>query len=243
MVWIALILIFGAAAALGSPTRQLLWSSCAAAAVVLLAPARVRQALRYVAVLYHEAGHVLAALVTGGRAHGLVVYRRGGGVAASSGGWRPAVCMAGYLLPMFLGAMLVCWGQLPIGGARMAALAVAHLLLLILARSVLTVLLCVGGAALFGVLAWNVLPDLPARLVLLVFGEGLILEGLVAIRTLIRVSFAAPGKLGSDADVLAREARMLRHPGLWALLIALVAMAVLIGVCFLFALHDRPGGP
>lgn len=236
MVWVILALT-AAAGLLGPPTRELLWVCCAAAALVLLAPAPIRKGLRYVAMLYHEAGHALAALITGGKAYALVVHRRGGAMMTHSGGWRPAVCMAGYLLPMCFGALLVCWGRMPIDTSRMAILAVGHLLLLLLARGMLTVLLCLGGAALFALLTWKPLPELLSRLVLIVFGKGLILEGLLAIKTLIRMSFSAPGRQGTDADLLARQARTLRHPGIWALGIAFAAVVLVTAVGVLFALH------
>ncbi len=62
--------------------------------------------LRLFVTYVHEAGHSLAALLTGGQVHGFLVSPDGSGLATTAGGTRAIVIAAGYLGAAFFGAAL-----------------------------------------------------------------------------------------------------------------------------------------
>jgi len=59
----------------------------------------------------HEMGHALAALLTGGRVHSILIYPDTSGVTWSSGGIRWIVASAGYLGSTFFGFVLLIAAQ------------------------------------------------------------------------------------------------------------------------------------
>ena len=66
---------------------------------------------RLLLTIVHELGHGLAALLTGGRFIGFVVYPNGAGLATTAGGWRLVVIPAGYLGTALFGAALILLGR------------------------------------------------------------------------------------------------------------------------------------
>ncbi|MGB1288229.1 MAG: M50 family metallopeptidase [Aggregatilineales bacterium] len=62
--------------------------------------------LRLFVTYVHEAGHSLAALLTGGEVIGFLVSPNGSGVATTAGGSRALILPAGYLGAAFFGSML-----------------------------------------------------------------------------------------------------------------------------------------
>lgn len=62
--------------------------------------------LRLFVTFIHEAGHSLAALLTGGRVLGFIVSPNGSGLATTAGGWRWIVIPAGYLGAAIFGSLL-----------------------------------------------------------------------------------------------------------------------------------------
>jgi len=62
--------------------------------------------LRLFVTFVHEAGHGLAALVTGGAIGRLEVYSNGSGIATTMGGTRALILPAGYLGAALFGAVL-----------------------------------------------------------------------------------------------------------------------------------------
>lgn len=71
---------------------------------VLLRPARIY------AVMLHEYGHALAAILTGGEVLHIRIFTSEGGDCVSRGGVRWIITSAGYLGNLFLGAILLQWG-------------------------------------------------------------------------------------------------------------------------------------
>lgn len=63
--------------------------------------------LRMLVVLFHEMSHGMAALLTGGHVHRIVLDLGEGGFAETSGGWRWLILPAGYLGSMLWGAFLL----------------------------------------------------------------------------------------------------------------------------------------
>ncbi len=62
--------------------------------------------LRLFVTFVHEAGHSLAALITGGEVQGFTVYANGSGVATTAGGNRALILPAGYLGAALFGSLL-----------------------------------------------------------------------------------------------------------------------------------------
>ncbi|KAL7493019.1 hypothetical protein ACHAWT_003543 [Skeletonema menzelii] len=82
----------------------------------------VMKPMKLVAVFVHEFGHATACWLTGGKVHGIEVYKNEGGVSKYTGGWRWFVIPAGYLGGAFWGAVFVTFS-----GDRWASLAIAIL--------------------------------------------------------------------------------------------------------------------
>jgi hypothetical protein len=76
-------------------------------------PAGPLYPLRLLVTMYHEAGHALAALATGGDVSQFVVRPDASGVVFSRGGYRPLVISAGYVGTALLGALLVVFARTP----------------------------------------------------------------------------------------------------------------------------------
>lgn len=63
--------------------------------------------LRILVVVFHEGGHALAALLTGGSVEGIGLSLDEGGVTYTRGGWRFAVMNGGYLGSLLTGVILL----------------------------------------------------------------------------------------------------------------------------------------
>lgn len=91
-------------------TRALAVSVIALAVVVVAwntpALAPLLYPFRLFVTYVHEAGHALAAKLTGGDVLGFVVYSNGSGVATTAGGSRALILMSGYVGAAFFGALL-----------------------------------------------------------------------------------------------------------------------------------------
>lgn len=177
----------------------------------------------------HEAGHGLAALLTGGRFLGFEVFPNGSGQATTAGGWRALILPAGYLGAALFGALLFYLTN-RFHHARLMAALIGLLLLafaLLFARGAGTALL-VGlafGAALL-LLAWKASPDVN-RLILNVLA---ILTGLNAVLDLwgiIGNSGASLGLVRNDAAAFAAEFTPLLPAWLWAIVWAAAAVLIL----------------
>ena len=59
--------------------------------------------------LFHELGHGIGAVLTGGSIREIQINYDGGGLCKSTGGWRFVTLPAGYLGNMLVGGMLMCW--------------------------------------------------------------------------------------------------------------------------------------
>lgn len=62
--------------------------------------------LRLFVTFIHEAGHIIAAVLTGGEPRGFIVYANGAGVAYTAGGIRAVILPAGYIGTALFGAAL-----------------------------------------------------------------------------------------------------------------------------------------
>jgi hypothetical protein len=175
----------------------------------------------------HEAGHAVAAVVSGGRVIEFTVFGNGTGIATTAGGNRLLILPAGYLGAALFGAVLFYLvNSVPF--PRKISLAVGTLMI------VVALYLGASGIALFtGVLGGLGLLYLSLRgsihLNTLVLNLLAVLTGLNAVLDLVFLvqnSHAALGPVRNDAAAMAELT-----PGIpavvWALIWALIAVFML----------------
>lgn len=176
-------------------------------------PGEVLIALNRLKTFFHEAGHGLAALATGGEVVELVVRPGGGGWLRHVGGWGPLVAASGYLGSAAAGAGILALNASP--RARRASLIGTGAFMIVVGLAfggdLFTQLLAVGpGLALIWV-GRSVWPEVQFH-VLTLLGLAIALDSVQALLHLTWVhlglaSFVAPSGLGhalSDAEQLAR---------------------------------------
>ncbi|NWG17128.1 MAG: M50 family metallopeptidase [Chloroflexi bacterium] len=177
----------------------------------------------------HEAGHGLAALLTGGRFIGFEIYGNGAGQAITAGGSRAIILPAGYLGAALFGAALFYLTNrlrhtraISVGlGALLIALSVLFGL-----RSVTALLVGIAfGAVLIG-LGYKANRALNA----LVLNVLAILTGLNAVMDVVFLvgnSSASMGSLRNDAAAFSAEVFPLVPAAVWALVWVVLAAALL----------------
>lgn len=177
----------------------------------------------------HEAGHGTMALLTGGRFLGFEIFANGAGQALTAGGSRLLILPAGYLGAALFGAVLFYLTN-TVRYSRSIAIALGIVLLIfsvIFGRFSITAL--VVGVAFSGVLlviGWKANRDIN----ILVLNMLAILTGLNAVLDLFFLvgnSGAALGDVRNDAAAFSAEVFPLIPGAVWALLWALLAVAIL----------------
>jgi hypothetical protein len=202
--------------------------------------------VRLFVTFVHEAGHGLAAVLTGGQIHGLEVFPSGAGIATTSGGLRWVILPAGYLGAALFGALLfVAANRLHhprvIAGALAAAvgfIAVAYTGFFSTAF-----LVGLGMAAALGVLAWRAHDDL-ILIVLNWLAVVCALNAVFDLFSLIGNSDAGLGGVRNDAAAFSALYAPFIPAAVWALLwaaIALVLMAWAVWVGVVAPHRRRPG--
>lgn len=189
---------------------------------ILLVPFRV------LTVFVHEAGHALAAILSGGRVIAIAIHADGSGLAVTQGGSALLIVSAGYL-----GSML--WGVIALGAAERLERPDRLVLLLALALAAVAILwvrpitgfgfgFCLVTA---GLLAWAVREGHPAlhRAMLRLVG---LTSCLYALADLRREVFATR-PAGSDASLMAE----LTGLPAWFWGIAWLGLALAIAAAFL----------
>lgn len=174
------------------------------AAVLLIAIQVTWKPVRMISTIAHEAGHALAALVSGRRLSGIRLHADTSGLTLSRG--RPRgpgmvlTLMGGYPAPTLLGvgaAVLLGFGY---SAGMLWLLVAASVVMLLLIRNLygLLVLLLAGGTLV--VVSWFAPPVVLSAVA--VFVVWLLL--LSAPRPLVELARRRTGRGGSDVDQLAR---------------------------------------
>lgn len=180
----------------------------------------------------HEAGHGLAAEITGGDVVGFIVYGNGAGVATTTGGFRWLILPAGYIGTALFGAILFYVANM-YARARHIAVAVA---LALIAFSVAyarpdeagnptALLIGIGFGIVLLLAAWK----LHELLVLLCLNVLAMLTGLNAVLDLKSVfenSGASLGQVRNDAAAFSAEIIGL-PASVWALVWSVIAVTLL----------------
>lgn len=181
----------------------------------------------------HEAGHALAAKLSGGEVIGFVVHGNGSGVATTAGGSRALILPAGYVGAALFGALLFYAANMWHRSRQIAVVLGVGLIVfsLMYARpddvghpTALVVGVGFGAALLLA--AWK----LPAAFVLLGLNILAMLTGLNAVLDLKGVfenSGASLGRVRNDAAAFASEIVPLVPPAVVALIWATIAVALL----------------
>lgn len=126
-------------------------------AVVLGWQTPVALPVRLLTVVFHELGHAVACVATGGSVHAIVVHPDGSGLALTQGGAYIAVLNGGYLGSMMCGLLLLRILKVQGGGHLAAALLGSALVLVALTWLPLSALgyslVMLGGVCLLGLAA------------------------------------------------------------------------------------------
>lgn len=195
----------------------------------------------------HEAGHAIAAKLSGGDVIGFVVFPNGSGVASTAGGSRALILTAGYVGAALFGALLFYLANMLPRTRVLAAVLGVGLILFTLAyarpdNSGAPTALFVGlgfGMALL-LAAWK----LSAHLMLLVLDVIAMLTGLNAVLDLKGVfenSGATLGAVRNDAAAFSAQVIGL-PPSLIALIWAIIAVS-LLGLSVYLSVYKPLRGP
>jgi hypothetical protein len=187
----------------------------------------------------HEAGHGLAAILTGGRLLGFVVSPDGSGVATTVGGWRWLILPAGYLGAATFGALLFfVANRFPHSRYLSGGLGVLLILFTVLFGLSSFTAILVGG--LFGALLLVMAKYANHTINLIVLNVLAILTGLNAVLDLwylTQFSDIGAGRVRNDAAAFAYEVVPLTPAWLWAGLWALIAVAMLGAAVWFSVVH------
>lgn len=180
--------------------------------------------LKLLVTFFHELGHALACVLTGGRIMGITLDPSGAGLCRTQGGIRLLIVPAGYLGSMAAGCLLLLTA-FRTHLDRFVTLALGLALLLVAGlyvRTPFALAFCVlmGGFFLFA--AWK-LKEGFNELILAFIGVTSCLEALFDIRTLFQLG----GSARTDAVVFSQMVPL--PPIVWAGLWGLFSLAVLWG--------------
>jgi hypothetical protein len=183
----------------------------------------------------HEAGHGLAALITGGRFHGFEVYSNGAGQAITSGGSRALILPAGYLGAALFGAVLFYLvNTLPYPRTISRILGVALVGFSLLFSRLISAQFVISIAPFVGLFSGIALFLLGARanrdvniLVLNILAMLTALNAVMDLVQLVQYSGISLGQLRNDAAAFSAEITPGIPPAIWALLWALAAVLML----------------
>lgn len=183
----------------------------------------------------HEAGHGLAALITGGQFHGFEVYSNGAGQAITAGGSRALILPAGYLGAALFGAILFyIVNTLPYPRTISRVLGVALIGFSLLFSRFISAEFIVSIAPFVGLLSGLALFLLGARanrdvniLVLNILAMLTALNAVMDLVQLVQNSHITLGAMRNDAAAFAAEFTPGIPPALWALVWALAAVVIL----------------
>lgn len=194
----------------------------------------------------HEAGHSIAALVTGGRVIGFSVAPDGSGLARTAGGSRALILPAGYLGAALFGSVLFyIVNTIPRPRGISALLGVGLVIFTLMFASPdssgLPVALFVGllfGAGLI-VLAWKARQEwnlLVLNVLAIMTALNAVLDVVVLIRNSnITIPTVSGGVIYNDAAAFSNEIAPFIPPAVWAVIWAGIALTML-GISVYFSI-------
>ncbi|MFN8448139.1 MAG: M50 family metallopeptidase [Anaerolineae bacterium] len=185
--------------------------------------------VRLFVTFVHEAGHGLAAILTGGHFENFRVDPNTAGVALTSGGARWLVLPAGYLGAALFGALLFyITNTVPYPRTISLILAILVAVITVLFTDLLSTAFLVGlGSALVLLALWRY-ADRSVNL--LVLDALAILTGLNVVLDLVALishSNAAMGEVLNDAAAFSRDVAPILPPVVWAVVWTIIAVLML----------------
>ncbi|MFZ4814433.1 MAG: M50 family metallopeptidase [Phototrophicaceae bacterium] len=218
--------------------RQSAWTAALAAVLVLLLwniPLLdgVVYPLRLFVTFIHEAGHGLAALLTGGEFIRFEIMANGAGLATTRGGLRAVILPAGYIGAALFGTVLFYINnRVPYPRVVAAGVAGALALLSLIYGETSRVALLIGGISAGVLLLLALLANRPTlgvvmNLLALMTALNAVLDLFTLTRTTQTVT--ADGRVLNDAAAFALEVMPGSSPAVWAWLWAM-GSAGLLGI-------------
>jgi hypothetical protein len=196
--------------------------------------------LRLFVTFVHEAGHGLAALVTGGSIGRLVVNPNTSGIATTMGGTRAIILPAGYLGAALFGAALFYLANTFFFSRTLSfVLGVMVAIIAFLYTEIGSTAWIVGIGFALGLIliAWKG----GRNFNLLILNFLAVITGLNAVMDLVGVfnySNATVGDVINDAAAFSREVAPFLPPAIWALIWAILAVLIL-GASVYYSLIKR----
>jgi Peptidase M50B-like len=186
--------------------------------------------LRVLTVFFHEASHVLAALVTGGAAESLTLTSDEGGLAHLRGGNAFLIFTAGYIGSLLIGVALFLTAlRTHLDRAAVAALGLCTLIIAALyVRDSFPVLFCTVTGSVMLLMAW-LCPRVVNDLLLRVVG----LTSMLYVPADVISDTITRSHLHSDAHMLAEQVggTTVLWGGLWLLIsLAVIALTLRYGL-------------
>lgn len=195
--------------------------------------------IRLFVTFVHEAGHGIAALITGGHFENFRVDPSGAGVALTSGGWRWLILPAGYLGAALFGALLFYLANtVPFPRTISLVLALLVAVITLLFTSILSTAWLVGLAfALILLALWRYADRSVNLFVLDVLAMLTGLNAVLDLTGLIGNINASIGVIQNDAAAFSRDVAPILPGVVWAVLWAVIAV-IMLGAAVYFS-HIR----
>ena len=195
--------------------------------------------VRLFVTFVHEAGHALAALLSGGQVLGFNVSPDGSGLAVTSGGSKSLILPAGYLGAALFGALLFLVSSRAPRASRMIAVAlgVGFIVLSLLyarpdaAGNITALVVGVGYGVAMALLGWFA----PQAINVFLLNTLAILTGLNAVFDLVHLVFNSGignENVVNDAAAFSRDIAPLLPPSIVALLWAAIAVGMMGGAMY-----------
>lgn len=186
--------------------------------------------IRLFVTLVHEAGHALAAVLTGGHVAGLVVSPDTSGVTYTLGGNRMLILPAGYLGSALFGALLFYIANtVPFPRTIALLLAIFLAAITLIFTSFLATAWLVGlGMALVLLALWRYADRSVNLLVLDILAILTGLNVVLDLFALVSNTGAAMGDVVNDAAAFTRDVTPLIPPVVWAIVWSVIAVALLL---------------
>lgn len=207
-----------------------------AAIAVLLVPG-VKRIVQYVGTLFHEFGHAIISLLTGGGAHSIRIHADTSGVTGTShqrsaGGLlsRVLTTLAGYSTPVNLGLALLITSLVGWSDVGFWFLVGVSILVLLLTRNLFGFLVTIGFSGLMAV--FFLTSFVTHEQVVFFFGAVLLLLGLKDIRQIVPYAWNVhhPEENLSDFHLLAQGVGL--SPRFWVVIFFIVEVFLLFLATF-----------
>ena len=191
--------------------------------------------IRLVTTFFHEVGHAIATVVTGGRVEDIRIHRYGG-VILRTGGNDFLVCNAGYLGSVLIGSLFFYLTYTRFQGVALVLMGLLMVLFVLLwVKNKATMIPCLIIAGIL-IAAGVMLPGLAKLIIARFVGLCSVLYSFVVLKNYTRYCSSDPG---TDAKKLGKETNT--PPTVWAVAWCLISVCVLFALGQLMVTGKLPG--